>query len=85
MGSVTIDEKVVAILSGLKEETLLRDKSGKVIGRFKPAEDEAERHAKAALLFTEEDIEAARRSVANKEPGSPLAEVWKRIRGEGAK
>jgi hypothetical protein len=38
---------------------------------------QAERRARAASLFTEDDLEEARRSVAEKRAGVTLKQIWK--------
>ena len=83
MSELTLDDTVAALLSSLTGETVLRDKRGKQLGRFEPTIDSAERHARRNP-FTLEDLEEAKRT-ATEGDGSPLSEVWKRIKGEAAK
>lgn len=78
MGSVTIDETFKEVLNGLKEMTILRDKSGKVIGRFLPGElTDEEVYALAPQLFDFEDIKRRKREESGK--GRTTAEVLARL------
>lgn len=79
MGSLTVGEQVVALLSGLKEETILCDENGKVIGRFKPALTQAELHAKYGHIWDLEEIERRAKETTG---GLTLKEIWKELRGE---
>lgn len=80
MSELTLDDTVAAMLSALEHETVLRDKRGKELGTFEPAmRAEEYRHP-----FTQEDLEEAMLTATEK-GGSPLSEVWKRIKGEATK
>ncbi len=83
MSELTLDDAVAAMLSSQKGEVVLLDRSGREIGRFRPTCDQAEMHARRNP-FTLEDLEEAKRA-ASEGGGSPLSEVWKRIKGETAK
>ena len=83
MTELTLDDAVAALLSSQTAEVVLRDKRGKELGRFRPSCDDAEMHARRNP-FTLEDLKEAKRA-ASEGGGSPLSEVWKRIKGEAVK
>ena len=83
MSELTLDDTVAAMLSSQTEEVVLRDKSGKELGRFRPTSDQAALHARRNP-FTLEDLEEAKRA-ASKGGGLPLAEIWKQIKAEAGK
>ena len=84
MSELTLDDAVAALLSSLTGETVLRDKRGRQLGRFEPMIDPAESHQTYRHPFTQEDLEEAMLTATEK-GGSPLSEVWKRIKGEATK
>ena len=79
MSELTLDDTVAAMLSSQKGEVVLRDRSGKEIGRVRPTCDQAEMHARRNP-FTLEDLERAEQALSEG-GGLPLSEVWKRIKG----
>ncbi|HEY7329023.1 MAG TPA: hypothetical protein VH592_15375 [Gemmataceae bacterium] len=78
MNQLTADQALLERLAGVMEPAEIRDPDGKVIGRFTPVfADEKEKDERAAKYF---DLAAAERDLAEeRDPGLPLAEVWKRI------
>ncbi len=84
MSEVTLDDNALALLSGLKGLTVVRDKGGKVVGRFYPgAMTDEEVYANAHEFL---DIaECKRRKVAEAGKGRPLAEVMARIQAGEAR
>jgi hypothetical protein len=79
MSYLTADQALLDRLAGVMESIEIRDPSGKVLGRYTPVfSDERERSERAAKYF---DLAEAERALAEeKNEGSSLAEVWKRIR-----
>jgi hypothetical protein len=83
MSELILDDAVAAALSSIRGEVVLRDRSGKEIGKFRRTmspEEMAERNP-----FTLEDLEAAQRDPASRRAGMPLSEFWKRLREEEPK
>jgi hypothetical protein len=78
MSYLTADQALVERLAGVMEPVEIRDPSGKVLGQYTPVfADENERSERAAKYF---DLAEAERILAGeKDQGSSLAEVWKRI------
>lgn len=78
MSFLTADQELLERLAGIMESAEIRDPDGKVIGRFTPVfADEKDKNERAAKYF---DLAEAERSLAEvRDPGMPLAEVWKRI------
>ena len=76
MSHIVVDDELRAKLNGLNETVEFRDASGKAVGQFVP-QDEYMRllYAWAKTAFTDEDLDAARRSG----PGKPLSEILKRL------
>jgi hypothetical protein len=78
MNYLTADQALVERLAGVREPAEIRDPDGKVIGRFTPVfADEKEKNKRAAKYF--DLAEAERILVEQRDQGSSLAEVWKRI------
>jgi hypothetical protein len=80
MTIITADATLQAVLGSLREETEIRDPSGKVLGYFKPLRYSEQKDAggQEASLF---DLDEAERTLAaEREEGRSLAEVWARIR-----
>lgn len=78
MNHLTADQVLLDRLAGVMEPAEIRDPSGKVLGRYTPVfSDEKEKSERAAKYF---DLAEAERILAEeKDQGSSLAEVWKRI------
>jgi len=78
MNYLTADQALLDRLAGVMDSIEIRDPSGKVLGRYTPVfSDERERSERAAKYF---DLAEAEQSLAEeKDQGSSLAEVWKRI------
>lgn len=72
MGTIVIDAELAAKLSEPGESLELRTAEGRLIGVFRPMREATpEDYARAQSLFTEEEIEAGRRSG----PGRPLKDI----------
>lgn len=80
MSELVLDDAVAATLSAVKGEVVLRDRSGKEIGRFRRTFSQEEMAARNP--FTLDDLDAARRDAAAKEPGIALAEFWEKLKRE---
>ena len=78
MTTLNADETLLSYLSLLKEETVIRDASGKRIGRFVPGDMTDEEVFARAHEFLDIE-EAKRRKVAERGIGSPLSEILKRL------
>ena len=80
MSELTLDEGMMAVLSGLKKLTIVRDKGGKVVGRFYPGEvTEDEMYDYVLSLFDLEEMK--RRKVEESGKGRPLSEILARLDG----
>jgi len=78
MSYLTADQALLERLAGVMEPVEIRDPSGKVLGQYVPVfADESERSERAAKYF---DLAEAERVLTDqRDQGSSLAEVWKRI------
>jgi hypothetical protein len=87
MSELTIDDAVAAALSATRGEVVLRDRTGKEIGRFRATIDQAAMHAKYGHLWTEEDLKRAEEAEKEyKEKGGYThAEVMAYLRNLDAK
>ncbi len=84
MSEVTLDDTALAILESVSGTALIRNKSGKVVGRFYRAgmtDDEVYAHAHEFLDLEE----CRRRKAAEAGQGRPLAEVLARIQAGEAR
>ncbi len=79
MSELVLDDAVAAALASTKGEVVLRDRSGKEIGKFRRTMSTEEMAARNP--FTLDDLEAIKRDPASKEPGEPFSELWKRLQG----
>jgi hypothetical protein len=81
MTILTADATLQAVLEPFLDEVEIRDAQGQVLGYFTPrAKAEAKRQQRADTVFTQAELEEAERILATqRDKGSPLAEVWKRI------
>jgi hypothetical protein len=75
---LTADQALMERLAGVMEPIEIRDSSGRVLGQFVPVfADENEKSERAAKYF---DLAEAERILAEeRNQGSSLADVWKRI------
>jgi hypothetical protein len=83
MSELVLDDAVAAVLSATRGEVLLRDRSGKVIGKFRRTMSPEEMAARNP--FTQEDLKEAERIESLKRPGVPLSEILARLPGQEAK
>ena len=82
MTTLNADETLLSYLSLLKEETVIRDATGKRIGRFVPGDmTDEEVYARAHEFL---DLEEAKRcKIAERGMGSSLSEIRKRLGVQG--
>lgn len=89
MSELTIDDAVAAALAATQGEVVLRDRSGKEVGRFRRTFDQAEMHAKHGHLWTDEDLKRAdeteKEFFEGGRKGYTHEEVWEYIRSQEPK
>ncbi|MFO0930103.1 MAG: hypothetical protein U0736_24275 [Gemmataceae bacterium] len=74
MTTVNADSTLLSYLAPLKEETLIRDSEGRLLGRFIPCGlTDEEVYARAGALLNIE--EAKRRKVDERGQGKPLSAI----------
>ena len=83
MIEVTADAGLGRFLGAIKEEALIRDDQGNVLGRFTPDEKAAaELYARARALF--DPAETKRRKEAERGKGYTIEQVMERLKVLGA-
>ncbi|MGL4552265.1 MAG: hypothetical protein ACRC33_13890 [Gemmataceae bacterium] len=89
MTRLIVDDAVAALLTAAKVETTVVDRTGRVIGRFRPTLDQAAMHARYGHLWTDEDLARAeaieKEFFENGRKGYTHAEVWEYIREQEPK
>ncbi len=79
MIEVTADAGLGRFLGGIKEEAVIRDDHGNILGRFTPEKKtEAELYAKARALF--DPAETKRRKEAERGKGYTIEQVMERLK-----
>ena len=83
MIEVTADAGLGQFLGAIKEEAVIRDNQGNILGRFTPEEKAAaELYLKARALF--DPAETKRRKESERGKGFPLEQVMERLKALGA-